>query len=418
MSISSTTKSIAKQKNKKYAYQAVSSAGELKKGEVSSPDIDTVNYDLAQRGYSVLHVEEVSSEGLNRDLNINIGGRVKLKDLSVFSRKMATMIDAGIPLATALSIMVDQTSNAKLKTTIGEIQKDVTAGSKLGRSMAEYPDIFPDLMVNMIHAGESSGTLDDTFKQIATNFEADVRLRTKVRSAMTYPVVVLILAIVLCTAMLLFIVPIFDEMFTDLGGELPFATKIMVALSNFLKYAIIPIVIAGVGVAFWWIKNKDKESIRQIVDPLKLKIPVFGSLHEKIVMGRMTRNLGNLLGSGVDIVRSIDIVKDTVGSTVFSKAIHNVRNEVTEGRKLSQAMLEEEIFPRDTVQMIRVGENAADVEGMLLKVADSYDEEVEAITETLTSLMEPLMIVVLGALVGSMVVSLYLPMFTIYEHIG
>lgn len=418
MSTTSTTRSITQKKLKKYSYQAISSSGEVKEGQVNSTDEVTVREELVQRGYNVLAVTEVSSEGLNRDLNFNIGGRVKLKDLSVFSRKMATMIDAGIPLATALSIMVDQTSNVKLKSTIAEVQKEVTNGSKLGKTMGEYPDIFPDLMVNMIHAGEQSGTLDDTFKQIASNFEADVRLRTKVRSAMTYPVVVLILAVVLCTAMLLFIVPIFDDMFTELGGELPFATKIMVALSNFLKYAIIPLIIAGAGVAFWWAKNKNKENIRQIIDPLKLRIPVFGTLHEKIVMGRMTRNLGNLLSSGVDIVRSIDIVADTVGSTVFSKAIHNVRNEVVEGRKLSNAMTQEEIFPKDTVQMIKVGENAADVEGMLLKVADSYDEEVEAMTEALTSLMEPLMIVVLGGMVGSMVIALYLPMFSIYEHIG
>lgn len=416
--MSTTTSKIMKKKLKKFSYQAISGRGEVKQGVVDAYDEQAVNDDLVDRGFSVLSVEEVANEGLNKELNFNIGGRVKLKDLAVFSRKMSTMVDAGIPLASALAIMVDQTTHANLKSTISDVHKEVIGGAKLGKSMGEFPDVFPDLMVNMIHAGESSGTLDDTFKQIATNFEADVRLRSRVKSAMTYPVVVFILAILLSTAMLLFIVPVFSGLFEDLGGDLPLPTKIMVALSNFLKYAIIPIAIAGVGAGFWWVKNKDKESIRQVVDPLKLRVPVFGLLHEKIVMSRFTRNLGNLLNSGVDIVKSIDIVADTVGSTVFSKAIHNVREEIKEGKKLSETMTQEEIFPRDSVQMIKVGEDAADIEGMLLKIADSYDEEVESITDSLTSLLEPLMIVFLGAIVGSMVIALYLPMFSIYDYIG
>lgn len=416
--MSTTTSKIMKKKLKKFSYQAITSRGEVKQGVVDAYDEQAVNDDLVDRGFSVLSVEEVVNEGLNKELNFNIGGRVKLKDLAVFSRKMSTMVDAGIPLASALAIMVDQTTHAKLKGTISDVHKEVIGGAKLGKSMGEFPDVFPDLMVNMIHAGESSGTLDDTFKQIATNFEADVKLRSRVKSAMTYPVVVFILAILLSTAMLLFIVPVFSGLFEDLGGDLPLPTKIMVALSNFLKYAIIPIAIAGVGAGIWWVKNKDKESIRQVVDPLKLRVPVFGLLHEKIVMSRFTRNLGNLLNSGVDIVKSIDIVADTVGSTVFSKAIHNVREEIKEGKKLSETMTQEEIFPRDSVQMIKVGEDAADIEGMLLKIADSYDEEVESITDSLTSLLEPLMIVFLGAIVGSMVIALYLPMFSIYDYIG
>lgn len=234
---------------------------------------------------------------------------------------------------------------------------------------------------------------------------------------MTYPIVVFVLAIILCTAMLLFIVPIFGDMFASLGGELPLPTQVMVALSNFLKVGIIPIAVCAAALAFWWHKNKKKESIRRIVDPIKLKIPVFGKLHQKVVIGRLARNLGNLLDSGVDIVSSLDIVMDTTGSTVVSDALKNVRGKVIKGEKLSAAMKDEEAFPKDTVQMISVGENAADTEGMLMKIAESYEEEVENMTEALTSLLEPLMIVVLGAMVGSMVVSLYLPMFTIYQYI-
>lgn len=406
-----------KKKPKKFYYEVISKNGKVIQDTVNAPDADTVKEELIGRDYKVLSVEEVVSEGLSKDLNFNIGGRVRLKDLAAFSRKFSTMIDAGVPISDCLAILADQTQNTKLKETTLEVASDINNGLRLGKSMSKYPDVFPDLMTNMVHAGEKSGTLDRTFKQIALNFEADVRLRGKIRSAMTYPVVVFCLAIILCTAMLLFIVPIFSDMFETLGGELPLPTQIMVALSNFLKVGIIPIIICAIALGFWWFKNKKKESIRRIVDPLKLKMPVFGKLHQKVVIGRLARNLGNLLDSGVDIVSSLDIVMDTTGSTVVSDALKEVREKVVEGEKLSSAMKNKEVFPKDTVQMISVGENAADVEGMLLKIAEAYEEEVENMTQALTSLLEPLMIVVLGAMVGSMVVALYLPMFTIYQYI-
>lgn len=412
-----STNAPAKKKPKKFYYEVISKNGKVIQDTVNAPDADTVKEELSSRDYKVLSVEEVVNEGLNQDLNFNIGGRVRMKDLAAFSRKFSTMIDAGVPVSDCLSILADQTQNAKLKETTLEVSADINNGLRLGKSMSKHPDIFPDLMTNMVHAGEKSGTLDRTFKQIALNFEADVRLRGKIKSAMTYPIVVFVLAIILCTAMLLFIVPIFGDMFASLGGELPLPTQVMVALSNFLKVGIIPIAVCAAALAFWWHKNKKKESIRRIVDPIKLKIPVFGKLHQKVVIGRLARNLGNLLDSGVDIVSSLDIVMDTTGSTVVSDALKNVRGKVIEGEKLSAAMKDEEAFPKDTVQMISVGENAADTEGMLMKIAESYEEEVENMTEALTSLLEPLMIVVLGAMVGSMVVSLYLPMFTIYQYI-
>lgn len=412
-----STQTQTKRKPKKFYYEVISKNGQVIQDTVMAPDADTVKEELTQREYNVLSVQEMVNEGLSKDLNFNIGGKVRLKDLAAFSRKFSTMIDAGVPVSDCLAILADQTNNAKLKETTLEVAADINNGLRLGKSMSKYPDVFPDLMSNMVHAGEKSGTLDRTFKQIALNFEADVRLRGKIRSAMTYPVVVFVLAIILCTAMLLFIVPIFGDMFAQLGGELPLPTKVMVALSNFLKVGILPIVVCAGALGFWWHKNKKKESIRRIIDPLKLKIPVVGKLHQKVVIGRLARNLGNLLDSGVDIVSSLDIVMDTTGSTVISDALKNVREKVVEGAKLSVAMREEEAFPKDTVQMISVGENAADIEGMLMKIAESYEEEVENMTEALTSLMEPLMIVVLGAMVGSMVVSLYLPMFTIYQYI-
>lgn len=417
MATQTPTATPKKRALKKFSYQAIGPNNKVYQNVVNAMDSGAVTEELTNRGYSVLSVDEVANEGLSRDLNFNIGGRVKLKDLAEFSRKFSTMIDAGVPISDCLVILKEQTNNKKLKDAISDLYIDISNGSKLGKSMANYPDIFPDLMTNMVHAGEQSGTLDRTFKQIAKNFESDVKLRGAIRSAMTYPVVVFCLAIVLCTAMLLFIVPIFGDMFAQLGGQLPLPTRIMVALSNFLKVGLIPIAVCAAAAIFWWQKSKDKESVRQFVDPIKLKIPVFGKLHQKVVLGRLTRNLGNLLDSGVDIVKSLDVVMDTTGSTVVAAALANVRADVVEGIKLSDAMMKEEVFPRDTVQMIHVGENAADVDGMLLKIADALEDEVEQMTKALTSLLEPLMIVVLGAMVGSMVVALYLPMFSIYDYI-
>jgi type IV pilus assembly protein PilC len=283
--------------------------------------------------------------------------------------------------------------------------------------MARHPDIFPPLMVNMIRAGEVGGFLDKVLVQIADNYEAEVRLRGKVKSAMTYPVVVLIMAIVMSIGMLLFIVPTFAGLFTSLGGSLPAPTQMLVNLSNFLKVAIVPIVILLVIGMVVWGRVKHTARVRNFVDPLKLKMPVFGNLFRKIALARFCRNLGTMLTSGVPILQSLDIVADTSGNVVIANAVRDVQESVRNGESLTEPLSHHDVFPSMVTQMLAVGEDTGALDTMLHKISDFYDQEVEATTEQLTALIEPLMIAVLGGLVGSMIIALYMPIFKIFDLI-
>jgi type IV pilus assembly protein PilC len=272
-------------------------------------------------------------------------------------------------------------------------------------------------MVNMCRAGEVGGFLDQTLLQIAQNYEAEVKLRGKVKSAMTYPVVVFVMAILMCTGMLIFIVPVFAGMFEQLGGELPAPTKMLVFLSGAMK------VIAPVGlvalIAFFvtWPKVKHLDQVRNTLDPLKLKLPVFGSLFQKIALARFTRNLGTMLRAGVPILQSLDIVADTSGNVVVARAVRDIEESVRRGESLTHPLSQHAVFPPMVVQMMAVGEDTGALDAMLQKISEFYDQEVEATTESLTALIEPLMIAVLGGLVGSMIIALYMPIFKVFDLI-
>jgi type IV pilus assembly protein PilC len=283
--------------------------------------------------------------------------------------------------------------------------------------MGKHPEIFPPLMVNMIRAGEVGGFLDKVLVQIADNYESEVKLRGKVKSAMTYPVVVLIMAVLLTIGMLLFIVPTFAGLFATLGGQLPAPTAILVALSNFLKVAIVPMIIGIVVGMVVWGRVKHTEKVREFVDPLKLKMPVFGNLFRKIALARFCRNLGTMLSSGVPILQSLDIVADTSGNVVVAHAVRDIQESVRNGESLTEPLSKHDIFPPMVTQMLSVGEDTGALDTMLHKISDFYDQEVEATTEQLTALIEPLMIAVLGALVGSMIIALYMPIFKIFDLI-
>nr|WP_281380980.1 type II secretion system F family protein [Nocardioides panaciterrulae] len=355
---------------------------------------------------------------MNREINIGPKKRVKTKDLAVFSRQFATMIDAGLTMIRALSIMADQSENPELRRILRAVKGDVEAGLSLSASFGKFPETFPPLMVNMTKAGEAGGFLDSAMRQIADNFEADVRLRGKIKAALTYPVVVFILAMLMCTAMLIFVVPVFSKMFSDLGGELPLPTKILVMLSGAMKY-LMPIgIVSMIGFTIWWRKFGRSERVRNVVDPLKLKLPVFGKLFQKLALTRFSRNLGTLLSSGVPILQSLDIVAETTGSIVIARALAQVQESVRRGESVAAPLAEHAVFPPMVVQMIASGEEAGAIDQMLKKIAEFYDEEVEAMTESLTALIEPLMIAFLGAVVGSMIVALYMPIFKVFDLIG
>jgi type IV pilus assembly protein PilC len=272
-------------------------------------------------------------------------------------------------------------------------------------------------MVNMTKAGEVGGFLDQVMLQIATNYEAEVKLRGKVKAALTYPVVVLCIALLAVVGMLLFIVPTFAKLFSTLGGTLPLPTRILVMASHGLKIAIIPLIVLAIVMVQVWKRIKRRPEVRNVVDPLKLKLPVFGPLIQKIALTRFARNLGTMMHSGVPILQSLDIVAETTGNVVIERATRAVQESVRTGESLSKPLAEHPVFPPMVVQMMAVGEDTGALDTMLGKIADFYDQEVEASTEALTAMIEPIMIAFLGGIVGSMIIALYMPIFKIFDLI-
>lgn len=404
---------------KSFTYEAIDRNGNVVKGKTEGLTEAAVAQRLLAGGGQPISIKEVKTGGLNAELKIpGVTDRISLKEIAVMSRQLATMINAGLSLIRAINILTEQTENAALKEILGTVRTDVETGTSFSGALAKHPKTFPPLMINMIKAGETGGFLDRTLLSIAKNFEDDVKLKAKVKSAMTYPVVVLIMAILASAGMLIFIVPVFAGMFADLGSELPWATQILVDLSNFLKIAIWPILLIVFGGMYWWNRIKHKKDVREKVDPVKLKLPVFGKLNQKIAIARFTRNLGAMLRSGVPILQALEIVGEASGNTVIEKAAHEVIDDVRRGKGLTGPLATNPIFPSMVVQMMAVGEETGALDIMLEKIAEFYDDEVEATTEQLTSMIEPLMILLIGAIVGGMVIALYMPIFSIFDVIS
>jgi type IV pilus assembly protein PilC len=404
-----------------FEYQVRDRAGKMVTGSIEAETQAAVASRLKQMGYAPITINEVNNKGLKGDLSIpglSRKKKIKLKDLAIMSRQFATMINSGLSLLRALNILSEQSSSPELGRVLGEVRNDVETGVSLSVAMAKHPKAFPPLMINMCRAGEVGGFLDSVLLQIAENYEAEVKLRSKVKAAMTYPVVVFIMAILMVIGMLLFVVPVFAKMFKDLGGKLPAPTQFLVLLSGAMKF-LVPIgVIALVTFLIVWGKIKTNENVRQVVDPIKLKVPVFGNLFKKIAVARFARNLGTMISSGVPILQSLDIVAGTTGSMVLSNAIRDVQDSVRQGESLSKPLERHPVFPPMVVQMMTVGEDTGALDSMLAKIAEFYDQEVEATTESLTALIEPLMIGFLGAIVGSMIIALYMPIFSIFKLIN
>jgi type IV pilus assembly protein PilC len=413
-----TTATTSRVKTKQYDYEVVDAAGKHTKGRLEAPSEDAVANALRQQGVTPLSIREAGT-GLNREIAIpGLGDRVKLKDLAIFARQFATMSSSGLSLLRSLAILEEQTSKPKLAKAIHDIRLDVEGGASLSGAMGKHTKLFPRLMVAMIAAGEAGGFLDDALDRIAANLEKDANLRQKVKSAMTYPVIVLSFSVVMVAAVLIFIVPVFTKMFNQLGAQLPLPTRILVAASD-QAWWMLPLFIVAAVTAVLWIRRqqRDNPEFRLRFDQLKLRLPVFGSLFSKIALSRWSRNLGTLLSVGVPIMQALDIVGDTSGNEVISRAMGSVKDAVRDGLPVSSALGDSPLFPAMVVQMIEVGEESGRLSPMLDKVADFYDQEVDAATEQLAAAIEPVMVVLMGAIVGTVVVSLYLPMFTVYEHI-
>ena len=401
-----------------FEYKIVDVKGKRTKGKVDASNRVAAAQILRQQGVVPLSISE-SGTGMRKEISISaLTGRTTLKDLAVFSRQFATMTSSGMSLLRALSVMEAQTANPPLKKALGEVRADIESGVSLSAAIAKQDRIFPPLMTAMVRAGEAGGFLDSALERLANNFEKDAALRGKIKSALTYPVIVLAFSTVMITGVLIFIVPIFEKMFGQLGGKLPLPTQLLVTASHTLLWSG-PLLIGGLitGTVLFRRQLRRKPPLRLWFDRLKLRLPVFGSLFAKIAISRFSRNLGTLLGVGVPVMQSLDIVGATTGNAVIAEAMKDLQASVRDGQPMSGPLGKHPVFPQMVRQMIEVGEESGQMSQMLDKVADFYDREVDTAAESLTSSIEPIMVVLMGSIVGTMVICLYLPMFTIYEHI-
>jgi type IV pilus assembly protein PilC len=402
-----------------YDYVVRDRSGKTIKGKLDATDQKVVAAKLREMGYAPVSITagKEASSGLNKELSIpGFGPKVDLKSLAVFSRQFSTMINSGLSLIRSLNILTEQTDNKALAAIIGKVRTDIEEGRSLSDALKEHEE-FPKLYVAMVRAGETSGMLDKVLLNVAETLEKDLALRRKIKSALTYPVVVLVMAVMLTTVMLIFIVPTFVGMFEALGGELPLPTRILLFLSNMVTsywYILLFVPIAA-WQGFKWARKQ--ENIRFQLDRIKLKMPVFGDLFHKLALSRFSRNFGILLRAGVPILTALEITADTVNNGVVGNAINDVKMSVKEGQSIAAPLATHNVFPPMVVQMIAVGEETGAIDTMLEKIAEFYDQEVEATTESLTAMLEPVMIGVLGGIVGAMVIALYMPMFAIFDLI-
>lgn len=399
-----------------FAYKVKDRAGKVVSGTLEAETQNQVATKLKEMGFAPLQISEEKGVG-KKELHLPWKKVAKQKELAVFSRQFATMINSGLSLLRALNILADQTDNKRFGAVIAEIRSDVEKGTSLSAALARHPKVFSRLYVAMVRAGEIGGVLDSVLLRLAETLEKDVELRSKIKSAMTYPVVVFCLVLLILTAMLIFVVPMFKNLYADLGGTLPLPTRALIAASNVVKklWFLVAGGIIGGGWGFKrWIAT---ENGRGLWDAFKLKAPIFGGLVHKTALSRFTRTLSVLMRSGVPILQALDIVKETVGNAVVSGALTDVQAAVKEGEAIAKPLERHAIFPPMVVQMIAVGEETGALDTMLSKIADFYDQEIEATVSALTSLIEPILIAVMGGVVGSMVVALYMPMFNIINYI-
>jgi type IV pilus assembly protein PilC len=392
-------------------------SGQVLEDQMEGSNTTAVAITLKHQGLYVIDVKEQRAS--QRDI-LEPFKKVKLRDLVIFSRQFSTLINAGLPIVRALYVLSEQTDNSKLKEVIDAVRGDVEAGLSLSEALEKHPKVFNKIYVEMVKAGEVGGMLDVVLLRIADQLEKEADLRRKVKSAMVYPLFVVGFAILTLSILLIFIVPVFAKVFEDLGGTLPLPTRIVMGVSDILASLWGILVYLGMAVAiFLFLRWKKTEHGRKIWSPLALRIPLkIGQVLQKVALARFARTLGTLSAAGVPILQALEITATSSGNWVVEKALLNSRDSVRAGIPIYKPLESEPVFPPMVTRMIAVGEETGDIDGMLGKIADFYESEVDATVKALTSIMEPVMIVVVGVIVGIIVISMYLPMFKIYELIG
>ncbi|HET6230649.1 MAG TPA: type II secretion system F family protein [Longimicrobiaceae bacterium] len=393
-----------------FNYSARSATGELTTGEIDLPTQDEVIGWLRRQRLMPVRVKAKP-----KDLKFQIGTGIKTRDVVIFTRQFATMINSGLPLVQSLTILAEQTENKPFQAVISQVLQDIQSGQTLADSMGKHPKVFTDLYVNMVAAGEAGGILDTILLRLAVFLEKNDALMRKIKGAMTYPGVMLAVVIIATTVLLWKVVPVFAGIFTDAGLELPMPTRVVLAASSFLQSYILFMFI-GVGIALYLLKRYyGTENGQLVIDRLMLKMPVLGDLLRKSAVSRFTRTLGTLVSSGVSILEGLQITARTSGNRVIHDAVMASRASIAGGATISEPLKASGVFPPMVVQMINVGEQTGGLDEMLSKIADFYDDEVDTAVTALTSVLEPIMIVVMGVVIGGMVVAMYLPMFDLMK---
>ena len=384
--------------------------GTIESGEMSATTREEVIAQLRKKNITATVVTEKTKKGILS--NFALRGKVKDKDIVIFTRQFATMIDAGLPLVQALDILSSQVENKTLGKTLSQVKVDVESGATYADALKKHPRVFSELYVNMVAAGEAGGILDTILNRLAAYIEKAMKLKKKVKGAMVYPAVVTSIAVLVIAVIMIFVVPTFSKMFAQLGGTLPLPTRIIINMSDFIA-GIGGLLVAGAIVAFvvFLVQFRRTEKGKYITDRILLKLPIFGTLLNKVAVAKFTRTLGTLISSGVPILDGLDITAKTSGNKVIEYAINDVRKGVVGGKTLAEPITKAQVFPPMVTHMIAVGESTGALDAMLAKIADFYDDEVDATVSNLTAMMEPMLMVFLGGTVGFIVVAMYLPIF-------
>jgi type IV pilus assembly protein PilC len=399
-----------------YKWVAETKKGKILRGEMEAGNEKIVEMKLKRRDLRVRKIKQKP-----KDLFENVPfmqPKVTAKDLVIFTRQFSTMIDAGLPLVQGLTILSEQTENKTFKNTLREITKDVEGGSTLADAMKKHPKIFDQLFVNLVAAGEVGGILDTILQRLTVYIEKAEKLKSRIKGAMTYPIIVVAIAVLVITVILVFVIPVFQEMFEGFGSALPAPTQFVVNLSNFFKNYIHYMIGALIVLIFAFRKFRNTTRGRRATDAIALKLPVFGPLLKKVAIARFTRTLGTMISSGVPILDALEIVARTSGNVIIEEVVLEVRSNIAEGQTIAEPLSESDIFPGMVTQMIAVGEATGALDAMLNKIADFYDDEVDVAVEALTSMLEPLLMVFLGGSIGGLVVAMYLPIFKMAGAIG
>jgi type IV pilus assembly protein PilC len=400
-----------------YTWEGRTRQGATKKGILEALNEGAVTAQLRAQGILPVKVK-AKPKDVSELLPFLQKTRVKTRELVVFTRQFATMIDAGLPLVQCLDILGEQQANPGFKKALKEIKSDVEQGSTFADALRKHPRIFNDLFVNLVAAGEVGGILDTIMNRMATYLEKVDKLARQVRGAMVYPITVTTVAIAVIVLLLVKVIPVFEKMFTDFGGELPGPTQMVINVSHFLQNNIL-FIVGGFTLALvvFFQARKRNETFRYRTDKLALRLPVFGDLLKKVAVARFSRTLGTMIASGVPILDALDIVAKTAGNMVIEEELQRTRASISEGKTIAEPLRNSKVFPGMVVHMIAVGEETGAMENMLSKVADFYDDEVDTAVAALTSMLEPLMMVFLGGSIGAILIAMYLPIFKIAEAI-